>query len=107
MFIIVGIIFTLTIGVFMGLIFTTNMKDSWIKSIIIIIIALIVGFSISTIFAQERKADEKKWNNGICKECNNDWTLVNVVYQKNSSNVYYWNCNKCKKIIKLHSNFTK
>ena len=64
MFVVVGLIMSVTVGGFMSLMFTSGMKDGWKKVIVAIIVALAIGFGISGLFALERKGDEMAWNNG-------------------------------------------
>ena len=106
MFVVFGLIMSISVGGFMSLMFTSGMKDSWKKIIVAIIISLAVGFGISGLFALERKGDEMAWNGGHCG-CNTEWELVNVEHLKNGGELYYYGCDNCGRIIKTHSNFGK
>ena len=63
MFVVVGLLMSITVGGFMSLMFTSGMKDGWKKVVVAIIVALAIGFGISGLFALERKGDEMAWNN--------------------------------------------
>ena len=106
MFVVVGLIMSVSVGGFMSLMFTSGMKDGWKKVVVAIIVALAIGFGISGLFALERKGDEMAWNGGHC-ECGTEWELVDVEHLKNSGELYYYNCNNCGKVIRTHSNFGK
>lgn len=105
MFIILAIIFTVLVGLFFGGMFTINMKG-WKRGFVALVIAVCVGCGISAAFCTERSGDEKAWNNGYC-ECGCEWKFSNVGHLRNSSNLYYWYCEDCGKVIELHTQFTK
>ena len=106
MFVVVGLLMSVTVGGFMSLMFTSGMKDGWKKVVVAIIVALAIGFGISGLFALERKGDEMAWNNGTC-ECGGEWDLIDVEHLKNSGELYYYECEDCGYVIRLHSNFGK
>lgn len=106
MFVVVGLIMSISVGGFMSLMFTSGMKDGWKKAVVAIIVALAIGFGISGLFALERKGDEMAWNNGTC-ECGGEWDLIDVEHLKNSGELYYYECEDCGYVIRLHSNFGK
>ena len=106
MFVVVGLIMSVSVGGFMSLMFTSGMKDGWKKAVVAIIVALAIGFGISGLFALERKGDEMAWNNGHC-ECGTEWGLVDVEHLKNSGELYYYGCDNCGNVIRTHSNFGK
>ena len=106
MFIVIGLTMSVSIGGFIGLMFTSGMKNSWKRVVVTIIIALAIGFGIDGIITLEKKGDKKAWNNGHC-ECGTEWHLVNVEHLKNSVDSYYYSCDNCGNVIKTHSNFTK
>ena len=105
MFIFLAIIFTVVIGLFIGSIFTTNMKG-WKKGLVTLVIATCVGCIISAMFCVERNSDIKVWNNGYC-ECGSELKFSNVEHLRNGGNLYYWHCEDCGKVIELHTQFTK
>ena len=105
MFVFLAIIFTMVIGLFFGCMFTTSM-EGWKRVLVTLVIAVCVGCSMSAMFCAERNSDVKAWNNGYC-ECGCEWTFSNVEHLRNSGEVYYWFCEDCGKVIKLHTQFTK
>ena len=105
-FIITGILMTVVVGLFMGAMFTSSMKDGWKRVLVTLIIAFAIGFGISGLFTMERKGDEIQWNNGQC-ECGGDWDLVNIEHLRNGGELYYHECTDCGCVIRLHSKFTK
>lgn len=105
MFIVLAIIFTVTIGSFLGGIPTSSMKG-WKRWFATLVIAICIGCGISAIFCAERKSDAKAWNNGFC-ECGNEWKFSNVDHSRTGGNLYYWYCEDCGKVIELHMQFTK
>ena len=105
MSIVLAIIFTVTIGLFLGCMITSNMKG-WKRGVVALLIAVCVGCGISAMFCAERKSDIKAWNNGFC-ECGYEWKFSNAEHLRNSGNLYYWYCEDCGKVIELHTQFTK
>ena len=105
MFIVLVIIFTVTIGLFLGCMFTSDMKG-WKRGVIALVIAVCVGCGISAMFYAERNSDIKAWNNGSCK-CGCEWKFSNTEHLRNSGNLYYWYCEDCGRVIELHTQFTK
>lgn len=106
MFIITGIAMTLIVGVFMALMFTSEMKDGWKRNVVTIIIALAIGFGIGGLLTAEHEADKKAWNNGYCEECGGEWHLADVVKGRNNGSTrYYWECVDCYNVIDTVSRF--
>ena len=105
MFATLAIIFTVTIGLFLGCIPTSSMKG-WKRGLATLVIAVCIGCGISAMFCAERNSDIKAWNNGFC-ECGNEWKFSNVDHLRNGGNLYYWYCEDCGKVIELHTQFTK
>lgn len=92
MFVIGGIIFTITLGAFIAMISTSGMKDGIAKVIVSIIIALIIGFGVMGLLELEYHGDSKKWNNGTCITCGTPFELFDIEYCANSGNTYYYKC---------------
>ena len=90
-FIIFGLILTISVGLFMGLIITSGMNDGIFKNILMLIIALVIGFGITSIAFAERDYEAKKWNNGICTRCNTEWHFQSATREK-SSTMYFYTC---------------
>ena len=102
-FIILAILFGVLIGSFFGFLFSVNMKG-FKKVFVIILTMVITGWLSSTMLCSEYNSDKEKWNNGYC-ECGGKWVFSNADHIKNGGTVYYWHCEKCNKIIELHSQF--
>lgn len=105
-FVIVGVLMTITAGVFFSLMFTSGMKSGLKKNIVSIILAVAIGLGISGLLCLEHAGDVANWNNGYC-ECGGEWKLIDVEHLRNSGELYYHGCDTCGYVIKLHSNFTK
>lgn len=103
-FILVGLVMTITIGVFVALIFTSSMDFSLKKWIAIVLIAFTVGYGVAGLFTLEMKMDEEKWNNGYC-ECGGEWDLINATYVKRRGNIYYYECVKCNNVIDTETHY--
>lgn len=98
------LMWSIVLGIFLGLMFTTNINGRK-RIFFVILIALIVGATVSAAFEIEYIGDDTQWNNGNCPDCNTEWELINVQHLRNSGEVYYWNCPQCGTIIKLHRQF--
>ena len=106
MFVIVGLVMSISVGGFMSLIFTSGMRDGWKKAVVAIIVSLAIGFGLSGLFALEEKGNVMAWNNGHCTECNGEWHLVDVVKSRNNGGTrYYWECENCYNVIDTTRNF--
>lgn len=107
-FIIVAILMSVTVGSFISLmlvnIFLENGK-AILKWILGIIIAILIGCTISNLIVREQANDKAVWNNGYCIECGNKWRFANADNHRNVGTIYYWTCDNCGKVIELHSNF--
>ena len=106
MFIILAVVFGLVVGGFLGMIFTVNSKG-WKKVCGLLITMVITGCVISGMFCAERAGDENSWNNGVCPNCGIEWHFSNADHIRNGGTLYYWNCDNCGRVIKLHSQFLK
>ena len=103
-FVATGILLTISVGAFMGLMFTSEMRGKVRRSVTAIVIALLFGFGISGLICLEHQADVDTWNNGYC-ECGGEWELFDVERVKNGSDLYFYKCPDCKDAIRLHSEF--
>ena len=103
MFIIVGIVMTITIGAFISLILTSGM-NSWKRWVVFPIVAILVGFGVAGLFTIEAKDDEAAWNNGYC-ECGGEWNFTNAEHIKNGGDLYYYECEECGDLIRTHRHF--
>ena len=92
MFIIGGIILTITLGAFMAMIFTSGMKNGIAKVIIGAVIASVIGFGLIGLVKLEYNGDAKRWNNGICTTCGTAFDLFDIEYHRNSGDTYYYKC---------------
>ena len=107
-FIILSIIFTIIVGLLVGMCITgysDNLKGLK-RAVIAIAIAILTGVAITAMFYAEYKIDENMWNNGYC-ECGAEWHFSNVEHLKNNDEIYYWNCEECGQVIKLNTQFSK
>lgn len=105
MFVTLAIILTVTIGLFLGCMLTSSIKG-WKRGVVALVIAVCVGCGISAMLYAERNSEIKAWNNGSC-ECGCEWKFSNTERLRNGSNLYYWYCEDCGKVIELHTQFTK
>ena len=105
-FIILAIIFGVVVGGFFGLMFSSSSKG-WRKAIIMIITMVITGCLLSGMFWVEQAGDAYSWNDGVCPNCNVEWTFSNADHLRNSGTLYYWSCLNCGRVIELHSQFIK
>ena len=105
-FVVTGILFTISAGAFIGLMFTSEMRGKVRRSATTIVIALLIGFGISGLLCLERQVDVDTWNSGYC-ECGGEWELFDVEHVRNGSDLYFYKCPDCKDSIKLHSEFKK
>lgn len=92
MFIIGGIILTITLGAFMALILTSEMKDGVMKIIVGTVIAFIIGFGVIGLIELEYEKDFKKWNNGTCTTCDTAFDLFDIEHHRNGGDTYYYKC---------------
>ena len=103
MFVIVGLIMTVTVGALMSLMITSGVKSRVKRVVITTVLSLAIGFGLSGLFTLERNADVASWNNGSC-ECGGSWHLVNVERLRNAGELYYYGCEECGACITTHSN---
>lgn len=61
------------------------------------IVAVIVGTTI------EMKEDVRRFNNGTHIECSGTWSFVDVEHIRNSSDLYYYECEKCHALLRTHN----
>ena len=106
MFVVMGLIMTVVVGIFFGLVMTAEMERTWKRNVVCILIALVIGFGLSALFTLECKGDEWTWNNGYC-QCNGEWELFDVEHSRHSRDFYYYKCQSCDDVIILHSFFSK
>jgi len=105
MFIAFGLVFSVTIGLFMSLVIISmcDIKNKKKKRIAIIVLAFVIGFLIGGTFCLQTQMDNKNWNNGFCLKCGGQYELTEVTHIKNSGNLYYYTCKDCGYTIKLET----
>ena len=104
-FILTSFFLTITLGVFMGMLIVESILEyssPIIKWIVGIIIAIAIGCGLGTLINLDNKDNDKAWNNGYCTECNGNYKLVSVVGYRNSSDEYYYSCDKWGHVIVLN-----
>ena len=105
LFIVTGLVMTFVVGLFMGAMFTSGMKDGWKRAVVTIILALGIGFAIGGLLTLEHVGDQQTWNNGYCA-CGGEWELIDVEKSRSSSStIYYYTCEECDHLIQTHTNF--
>ena len=104
MFVVFGLILSASVGAFVGMILTSGIRNKVINIITTIILALVIGFGLTSLLMWERKVDEQMFNNGYC-ECGSEWDLFDIEYRKNSGSLYFYKCEECKNVIRLNSEF--
>lgn len=104
MFVGFGLLLSVSVGAFVGMILTSCIRNKIINIIATIILALVIGFGLTSLLMLERKVDEQAFNNGYC-ECGGEWDLFDVEYRKNSGSLYFYKCAECESIIRLNSEF--
>lgn len=105
-FIIMAILFSIIVGGFIALCIVNTIIESdklIIKWIVGIIIALVIGCSISGLILLQNKSDNEEWNNGYCTECNKPYKLTDVKHHNNGDYEYYYICDNCGHIIVTHT----
>lgn len=104
MFVGFGLLLSVSVGAFVGMILTSGIRNKIINIITTIILALAIGFGLTSLLMLERKADEQMFNGGYC-ECGGEWDLFDVEYRKNSGSLYFYKCEECESVIRLNSEF--
>ena len=104
MFIVFGLILSASVGAFVGMILASGIRNKIVNIIATIILALFIGFGLTSLLMLERKIDGQAFNGGYC-ECGGKWDLFDVEYRKNSSSLYFYKCKECENIIRLNSEF--
>ena len=87
-----GLLLTCTLGAFLALMFTSNIKNNTARLIIGIIVAFIVGYGAIGLLSLDYKTDERNYNNGICSICNEKLDLFDVEYHRGAGDEYYYKC---------------
>ncbi len=104
MFVVCGLLLTVSIGGVIAMILTSGVRNKIIKTITTIVLALVIGFGLTGLLFLEHKVDEQMFNGGYC-QCGGEWDLFDVEYRKNSGSLYFYKCGECKKVIRLNSEF--
>ena len=92
--IIVGLLFSVLFGFLPSFFIFFKVDNIIIKTISIIILSLAIGYGSLYAMIGNNKAEIKKYNNGICRECNEQLELVSVYRAKGMSTEHY--VFKCK-----------
>ena len=104
MFVGFGLLLSVSVGAFVGMILTSGIRNKIMNIIVTIILALAIGFGLTSLLMWERKVDEQMFNSGYC-ECGGEWDLFDIEYRKNSGSLYFYKCEECENVIRLNSEF--
>ena len=84
-FIIFGLIMSMTFGGFFVLILISGMKESFLRVVVSIILALFLGFGLVFCIVKQSEHEAKKWNKGICPECGTEWHFQSATKYRTST----------------------
>lgn len=104
MFVGFGLLLSVSVGAVVGMILASGIRNKIVNIVATIILALVVGFGLTSLLILERKIDEQTFNGGYC-DCGGKWDLFDVEYRKNSGSLYFYKCEECENIIRLNSEF--
>ena len=104
MFVVFGLLLSVSVGTFVGMILTSGIRNKIANIVVTVILALVIGFGLTSLLMWERKVDEQMFNGGYC-ECSGEWDLFDVEYRKNSGSLYFYKCKECNNVIQLNSEF--
>ena len=100
---IISVVFCSIMGGFFSIIVDANLmekKKTWKRIVVGLLVAVSFGFTFTCVMFGEAKADDTKWNSGICIECNGNYKF-NGASKHRSTNYYYYTCDKCDYTIEL------
>lgn len=96
-FVIITIVFSIVVGLPIGVIIILNSFRKF-RIIPLIIIAILIGIILGGMVSCDRSHNEKIWQNGIC-DCGNNYELFDIEHHKNSSDHYFYKCENCNDLI--------
>ena len=65
-----------------------------------VLVSLALAVAVGAVIQFNYNMDIKKWNNGICTACNDNYEFVTVTSgYKNNYRTYYYTCKNCGKTI--------
>lgn len=102
---IISVIFFSIIGGAASVIVDDNLmvkKKTWKRIVVGLLVAVSFGLFCACAMFGEAKADDTKWNNGICTECNGNYKF-NGASKTTTTDYYYYTCDKCDYTIELKS----
>lgn len=102
---VISVICCSIMGSFFSIIVDANLmekKKTWKRIIVWLLISVGFGFLFTCVIFGEAKADEKKWNNGTCIECNGEYKFSGATANKSSKH-YYYSCEECNYTIELNN----
>ena len=101
-FIVTFLIFSCTVGLFLSLMFTVDLKG-WKRAAFSILIAVIIGGILAGVVTLEDSNDTRLWNSGSCPDCGVQWEFKDMERYK-ASTTYFWECPSCKNLIQTTKN---
>ncbi len=75
------------------LLITSQMYEGIFLKICQLIISIVITINILGLLVYDSLQEEKRWNNGICSNCNSYYILFEVERGR-----YYYKCDKCNEI---------
>ena len=105
LFVILGIIASLTFGLFLSAILfsSINFRSEITEIILYTATSLIIGFSLVGAMVWENEASLSLWNDGKCSNCGEELRFVNASRYKFGT-YYYYTCDNCGNIVELDFN---
>lgn len=105
LFFIMGIVASLTFGLFLSAIFfsSINFRSTITQIFLYTITSLVIGFGFIGMIVWENEASLSVWNDGKCSNCGEELRFVNASRYKFGT-YYYYTCDNCGNIIELDFN---
>lgn len=76
--------------------------DKWWKAAIVYAIGVVISFGIVCAIRGQYQGDLKRYNNGVCAECQGALEFVNASRYR-SSTTYYYQCEQCGRIMEFQT----
>lgn len=99
-FLIGWVLFTIVMGSFFGVIVFFRVEG--VKGFFLgLLTAILLGALTSGVFTLDSIIKQERWNDGMCPNCEIEWTPNGVSSSHLGEKTYHYYCEECKKMIEI------
>ena len=75
--------------------------DKWWRVVIAYVLGIVISFALVYTIQGQHQGDLKRYNNGVCTECQGTLEFVTASKSRWGDTTYYYQCDQCGRILEF------